>query len=155
MNVIVKQPNPDPPYSLHDAYILAVLEGDVLRLVTQYGYVRTTEPYGQVDGDVEVTGVDVESSYVYVMEYTDVLCGNCGHFTGKKMTLEAFLQAHPGDPLEILDETYGYRQMKLSGYLNTSDKLLEFILDLYYTGEFRYLLKEHESGEPAQEKSEK
>lgn len=152
MKVIVKRPNPDPPYSLHDACIQKI---DVLRLVSQYGYVCTTEPGGQVDGDVEVTGVDVESSYVYVMEYTDVLCGNCGHFTGRKMTLEAFLQAYPGDTLEILDETYGYRQAKLSGFLNTSHNLLEFILDLYYTGEFRYLLKEGEPGDPAQEKSGK
>ena len=143
MQVIVKQPNPDPPYSLHDACIRQmVLEGDVLRLTTQYGYVRTAEPYGQVDGDVEVTGVDGESSYVYVMAYTDVLCGNCGHFTGQKMTLEAFLQAYPGDTLEILDETYGYRQAKLSGFLNTAHKLLECTLDLYYTGEFRYLVRE-------------
>ena len=57
MPVIVKQPAPDLPYSLHDAYILKVrLEGDTLRLVTQYGYVETTEPFDQVQGDVEITG---------------------------------------------------------------------------------------------------
>ena len=51
MPVIVKQPAPDLPYSLHDAYILEVrLEGDTLRLVTQYGYVETTEPFDQVQG---------------------------------------------------------------------------------------------------------
>ena len=63
MSVVVKQPIPDPPYSLHDAHILSLeLEGDALRLVTQYGYVCTTEPYGQVDGDVELTGVEPDSS---------------------------------------------------------------------------------------------
>ena len=143
MNIIVKPPIPDPPYSLHDAHILSLeLEGDALRLVTQYGYVCTTEPYGQVDGDVELTGVDADFSYVYVLEYTDVLCGNCGHFTGRKMTLEAFLAAYAEAPLEILDESYGYRSAKLSGFLDVGERLAECILDLWYTGEFRYLLKD-------------
>lgn len=143
MQIIVKKANPDPPYSLHDACISkVVLEGDTLRLVTQYGYVCTMEPCGQVNGDVEIGGVDLDSSYAYIMEYSDVLCGNCGHFTGRKMLLDEFLKVFPGATLEILDETYGYRQVKLSGFLNTFDRLLECFVELYYTGEFRYLLKE-------------
>ena len=85
MPIVIRPPVSDPPYSLHDAYVTALrAEGDTLRLVTQYGYVRTTEPYGQVDGDVEITGVDWDFSFVYVMAYTDVLCGNCGSFTGRR-----------------------------------------------------------------------
>ena len=143
MKIVVKQPDPGPPYSLHDAHIMELrAEGDTLRLVTQYGYVCTTPPFGQVDGDVELTGVDLESSYVYVMEYTDVLCGNCGHFTGRKMTLEDFLREYPRFYLDIMDEVYGYCQVKLSGFLGLAEQLLEFSIELYYTGEFRYLLKE-------------
>ena len=74
MPVIVKQHAPDLPYSLHDAYILEVrLEGDTLRLVTQYGYVETTEPFDQVQGDVEIAGVDWDSSHAYVMEYLSLI----------------------------------------------------------------------------------
>lgn len=143
MKIVVKQPDPEPPYSLHDAHIMELrAEGDTLRLVTQYGYVCATPPFGQVDGDVELTGVDLESSYVYVMEYTDVLCGNCGHFTGRKMTLEDFLREYPRFYLDIMDEVYGYRQVKLSGFLGLAEQLMEFSIELYYTGEFRYLLKE-------------
>lgn len=143
MNIVVKPPNPDPPYSLHDAHIMEVrAEGDTLRLLTQYGYVCTTPPFGQVDGDVELTGVDLESSYVYVMEYTDVLCGNCGSFTGRKMTVEDFLRDYPSFSLDVMDETYGYNQVKLNGFLHVGERCLEFRLELYYTGEFRYLLKE-------------
>lgn len=143
MKTVTKQPNPDPPYSLHDAHIMEVrAEGDTLRLVTQYGYVCTTTPYAQVEGDVELTGVDLESSYVYVMEYTDVLCGNCGSFIGRKMTVETFLRDYPGASLDVMDETYGYNQMKLDGFLHVGERCLEFCLELYYTGEFRYLLKE-------------
>ena len=127
MPVIVKQPAPDLPYSLHDAYILEVrLEGDTLRLVTQYGYVETTEPFG----------------HAYVMEYRGVLCGNRGPFTGRKMAVEDFLKTYPQGTLDIMDETYGYRQVKLDGFLNLTGRCLEFRLELYYSGEFRYLLKE-------------
>ena len=45
MKIVVKKPYTDPPYSLHDAYVMAMeADGDTLRLVTQYGYVRTTPP---------------------------------------------------------------------------------------------------------------
>ena len=143
MPVIVKQPAPDLPYSLHDAYILEVrLEGDTLRLVTQYGYVETTEPFDQVQGDVEITGVDWDSSHAYVMEYRGVLCGNRGPFTGRKMALPAFLQECPAFSLDIMDESYGYCQANLTGFLNLNDRLLEFRLELYYTGAFQYILKE-------------
>ena len=143
MEIVVKKPYTDPPYSLPDAHVMALeADGDPLRLVTQYGYVCTTEPYGQVDGDVVITGVDWESSYVYIMEYIDVLCGNCGSFTGRKMTLTAFMQGFPSFSLDIMDECYGYRQVNLTGFLGLEDRLLEFRLELYYTGTFQYVLKE-------------
>ena len=142
MAILVKPPVADPPYSLHDAYISEMrMEGDTLRLVTQYGYVCTTAPYGQVEGDVEITGIDWDFSCVYVMEYQDVLCGNYGTFTGRKLTVEDFLQEYPEATLDILDETYGYHQVKLDGFLNVGERCLEFQLDLCYAGEFRYLLK--------------
>ena len=143
MHIVVKKPYTDPPFSLHDAQVMAMeADGDTLRLATQYGYVRTTEPYGQVDGDVLITGVDWESSYVYIMEYTGVPCGNCGSFTGRKMTLSAFLQEFPSFSLDTMDESYGYRQANLTGFLNLEDRLLEFRLELYFTGAFQYVLKE-------------
>ena len=129
MPVIVKQPAPDLPYSLHDAYILEVrLEGDTLRL------------------DVEITGLEWDSSHAYVMEYRGVLCGNRGPFTSRKMAVEDFLKTYPQGTLDIMDETYGYRQVKLDGFLNLTGRCLEFRLELYYSGEFRYLLKEPAPG---------
>ena len=143
MKMVIKASIPDPPYSLHDACVSELrAEGETLRLVMQYGYVCTTEPYGQVDGDVLITGIDWESSYVFLMDYPHVLCGNCGTFTGRKMTLKTFLQEYAGNPLELLDECYGYRLVKFSGFLNLPGRLLECSLELYYTGEFRYLLKD-------------
>ena len=143
MPVVTKPPISDPPYSLHDACIRKLRgEGDTLRLVTQWGYVCTTPPCDQVEGDVEITGVDWDFSCVYVMEYQGVLCGNYGSFTGKKMTVEDFLREYPEGALDIMDETYGYHQVKLNGFLNLRESCLEFVLDLCYNGEFRYLLKD-------------
>lgn len=143
MKIVVKQPNPDPPYSLHDAYVLEIqMEGDTLHLMTQYGYVCTTPPFRQVEGDVEITGIDWDFSCVSVMEYQDVLCGNYGSFTGRKMTVADFLRAYPEAALDVLDETYGYRQVKLDGFLHVGERCLEVQLDICYAGEFRYLLKE-------------
>lgn len=143
MRTVVNNPDSSLPYSLHDAYVLAVqVQGDTLRLMTQSGYVCTLGPCEQVEGDVEITGVDWDFSSVYVMEYHDVLCGNYGTFTGRKMTVEAFLREYPQAGLDIMDETYGYHQVKLDGYLNLGDRCLEFRLELCYDGEFRYLLKD-------------
>ena len=117
MPVIVKQPAPDLPYSLHDAYILEVrLEGDTLRLVTQYGYVETTEPFDQVQGGCGDHWGRLGQPHAYVMEYRGVLCGNRGPFTSRKMAVEDFLKTYPQGTLDIMDETYGYRQVKLDGF---------------------------------------
>ena len=80
------------------------------------------------------------------MEYRGVLCGNRGPFTGRKMAVEDFLKTYPQGTLDIMDETYGYRQVKLDGFLNLTGRCLEFRLELYYSGEFRYLLKEPAPG---------
>ena len=44
--------------------------------------------------------------------------------------------------LDIMDESYGFRLAALSGFLNLRERILEFNLEIYYTGEVRYLLKE-------------
>lgn len=137
------RPALQPPRRLYSG---GAAGGGTLRLVTQYGYVETTEPFDQVQGDVEITGVDWDSSHAYVMEYRGVLCGNRGPFTGRKMAVEDFLKTYPQGTLDIMDETYGYRQVKLDGFLNLTGRCLEFRLELYYSGEFRYLLKEPAPG---------
>ena len=56
------------------------------------------------------------------------------------------MKTYPQGTLDIMDETYGYRQVKLDGFLNLTGRCLEFRLELYYSGEFRYLLKEPAPG---------
>ena len=53
----------------------------------------------QVDGDVRITGVDWRFCRAYVLEYQDVLCGNFGSFTGRKMSIPEFLAQLPRRPV--------------------------------------------------------
>ena len=77
-----------------------------------------------------------------MVDYPHVLCSNCGEYTGRKMSLETFLEEYAGSTLTIMDESYGYRMAKLNGFLDAADRLLECVMDLYYSGEFWYLIKE-------------
>ena len=83
--IVRKERTAEPPYSLHDAYLMELVpEGDSIRFRFQGGYLRV-ENACQVDGDVRITGVDWRFCRAYVLEYQDVLCGNFGSFTGRKM----------------------------------------------------------------------
>lgn len=138
---IVKEKIADPPFSLHDAHLLSlVLRGDALGLSFQSGFVETVPLWRQVDGSMEITGLEWGFCSVYVMDYTSVRCGNYGRFVGEKMTVAEFVRTYQPLSVDIMDETYGHNQVKLSGFLNHGQKCLEVVLELYYHGEIRYLL---------------
>lgn len=48
--------------------------------------------------------------YVYLMEYTDVLCGNEGHFDGEKTSLAKFI-GQVDIHMDVMEETYGDNQL--------------------------------------------
>lgn len=141
-NTIVQEKYKSPLYSLHDSHLEKFVVNDTsVYLHFQYGYTKTTAPYEQVNGDVEITGLDWQCCCVYVMEYTGVLCGNYGNFMGKKMTFEDFQITYKDGTIDVIDEMYGYNQVKISGFLNFGGKCYEVQLEFYYNGEFRYILK--------------
>lgn len=140
--VVVQKRFAVPPYSLHDARLTGLIpEGDTIRLNIQCGYVETTAPFEVVDGDVEITGLDWDFCWAYMMDYPDVLCGNCGSFVGEKLSIPDFLKKYQPVSIDVIDETYGYRQVKFSGFLNHESRCLEVMMEFCYAGEFRYLLK--------------
>lgn len=58
-------------FSLHDAHIVAMdcdYDSGELRLMPQYGFVDTASDE-MVEGDVIITGVSFEDSYITIMEY--------------------------------------------------------------------------------------
>ena len=140
--IVIQDKFKSPPYSLHDAHLLNLIpDKNAICLHFQYGYLQTTAPYGQVNGDVEITGLDWDFCCAYVMEYTQVRCGNCGSFIGRKMTIQDFLKGYANATVDVMDEVYGYNQVKISGFLNHGRKCDEVQLEFYYTGEFRYLIE--------------
>ena len=133
-------------FSLHDAHIVDVdfgYEREVLCLIPQCGFVDT-EADAMVDGEVIVTGVSPEDSYIYIMEYKNVLTGNVGAFVGEKMTLATFLDAFHSKfkAMDIMSTYHGYKNCLITGFLRRGDEDLEIYMDIFYRGDFIYRVRE-------------
>ena len=130
------------PYSLHDGAVIGLeAEEGKLLMKFQYGFIETIEPFEQISGNVEFEGIDWDFSFVYFFEYQDVLCGNAGHFTGKKMSLQEFISQYNNIKFDIMDETYGYNMSKFSGYLTDRDSIKECIIEIYHMGDMSYIVE--------------
>lgn len=131
--------NIKPAYSLHDMqvdYFKICQDQLVMHLST--GMVRTAEPGGQPDGQVEFHRVCWDYSYAYLLQYKG-LAGNVGPFRGEKMFLQDFLRLFPEPAFTILDETYGYDQTKYSGFLDTDQGIRECILEICHQGDMIFV----------------
>ena len=133
-------------FSLHDAHIIAMdydYEREELHLLPQYGFVDTEDNI-VVDGEVVITGVSFEDSYVTIMEYKNVLAGNVGGFVGEKMTLETFLDAFDSkfNAIDIMSTYHGYKNCFITGFLSRGDEDLEIYMDIFYRGDFIYRVRE-------------
>lgn len=134
------------PYSLHDSRICSIeLHGDHLLLRFENGFMKTDSMMEQVDGNIEITKVDLDFCHIYLMEYTDVLCGNKGHFVGEKISLAKFIEK-ADIHIDVMEETYGDNQLKLSGYLSTKDGCQECLVTLYYFGDVWYQVYKKDIG---------
>ena len=133
-------------FSLHDAHIIAMdvdYDSGELRLLPQYGFVDTAAD-AMVDGEVIITGVLAEDSYITLMEYKNVLTGNVGGFVGEKMTLETFLHAFHSKfgAMDIMSTYHGYKSCFITGFLSRGDEDLEIYMDIFYRGDFIYRVRE-------------
>lgn len=133
-------------FSLHDAHIVAMdvdYDSGELRLEPQYGFVDTLTDT-MVDGEVNITGVSPEDSYISLKEYKNVLTGNVGSFVGEKMTLATFLDAFDSKfkAMDIMSAYHGYKSCFITGYLSRGDEVLEIHMDIFYRGDFIYRVRE-------------
>lgn len=133
-------------FSLHDAHIVAMdcdYDNGELRLVPQYGFVDTLTDT-MVEGEVIITGVSPEDSYITIMEYKNVLTGNVGGFVGEKMTLVSFLDAFDSKfkAMDIMSSYHGYKSCFITGFLSRGDEALEIYMDIFYRGDFIYRVRE-------------
>lgn len=143
MKTYTRQTLKDERFSLHYANIINIyLDDKDLLLESDYGYSDLLNNR-QIDGNIRIKEVSLEDSYVYLMEYTKVLCGNPGKFTGEKMTLKKFLKKFKKgqDHFEIIDEYHAYKSSSLTGFFNHKSKIKEIRIDIYYHGDFDYELE--------------
>ena len=132
---------PDQRFSLHDARIIAMeRRGDDLFLKTDYGHIDLEKNDG-VNGDLLITEVSFDDSYVYVIDFGRV--ENIGCFSGEKMTLEDFLSRFEADAaIEVYSEYDGFRAYYVKGFYCLGEEFSEITLDFYFTGSVEYVVYE-------------
>lgn len=131
----------DQRFSLHDARIIAMeRRGDDLFLKTDYGYADVEKNDG-VNGDLLITDVSFDDSYVYVIDFGRV--ENIGCFSGEKMTLEDFLSRFEANAaIEVYSEYDGFRSYYVNGFYWLGEEFSEITLDFYFTGSVEYVVYE-------------
>ncbi len=145
MKKIIRK-NINLPYSLHDSSIIHFeAKEDKLTFQFKSGIFKAVEPYSEIEGNVIFENVDWDFSYIYLLSYKDVLCGNCGNFSGEKISLLDFINKHKASSLkfDIIDETYGYNKSKFNGFISFSDtRMYECFVEIYHLGDMHYYLDE-------------
>lgn len=129
-------------FSLHDAKIIDIdYDYGENRLIfkTQSGFIDI-ERNEMVDGEIILEGVSWEDSYVYIMEYKNVLTGNVGSFIGEKMYLSNFVDAFYSKfgSFDVMSEYDSYMTYMLSGFLKRGSEELEANIEIFYNGDFIY-----------------
>ena len=142
MNRVIRRNQINLPYSLHDGKVIGFqVTNDILQMQLQSGFTETIEPFEQVTGYIELEKIDWDSSYVYLLEYQEVPCGNCGSFTGEKMGLHEFIDQFHNAGFDIMEETYGYNMSKFSGYLSAKGSVKECIIEISHLGDMSYIVE--------------
>ena len=149
MKKYIKEKSKDPAFSLHDARIIDFkfdYDSMSLTLVTDHGYINIAKNE-MVEGDIMLQDISIEDSYVYILNYQNVLCGNVGSFIGEKMKLETFIEAYPSKFLgfDVIDEYDGYRTFIMNGFLSRKGEIpedLEASFEIYYKGDFVYQVRD-------------
>lgn len=131
----------DLPYSLHDMVVNKITcQNELVRLKFNHGYIKTKEPYPQVNGNITIEKVDKDCACVLLLSNF----GQYGVFEGKKMSLEDFIDKYDEYSFEIVDEMYGFNQVEYIGYLRLPDKeeSIQMSLSMYFTGDIVYETEE-------------
>ena len=125
------------PYALHDTKINKIENiDDSLKIYFENGYISSTEPYQQVNGNISIEEVDYDFCYAYILSDN----GNLGKFTGKKIALLDFIKEYTKFSFEVVEESYGYNSVVYNGYLILpgKDNFIELTLTIYHFGNIIY-----------------
>lgn len=132
----------DQRFGLHDANIIDIdfdLDSHELIFKTQYGFVDIKKNE-MVEGEIILKDVSLEDSYIYIMEYKNVLTGNVGSFVGEKMDLQNFISAFytKFKNIDVVSEYDSYKTYLFTGFLSRGDEVLEVSMEIFYQGDFLY-----------------
>lgn len=128
------------PYSLHDRRVESFfMEGNTLIIRMLDGMIKIGDPCMQVKGEIVFRDVDWEFCSAYVLKFPGKT--NAGCLSGEKIDLREFAESYSGGCLEIVDETFGYNQTKLMGFLSKGG-IAECIIEIYHLGDMEYLTEE-------------
>lgn len=146
MTKYLREKSPDFKFGLHDAKIIDIeFDYGENRLIfkTQSGFIDI-ERNEMVEGEIILEGVSWDDSYVYIMEYKNVLTGNVGSFVGEKMYLGNFIDAFYSKfgSFDVMSEYDSYMTYMLSGFLKRGNEDLEANIEIFYNGDFIYNVKE-------------
>lgn len=138
----LREKSPNFKFSLHDAKIIDIdYDYGENRLIfkTQSGFIDI-ERNEMVEGEIILEGVSLDDSYVYIMEYKNVLTGNVGSFVGEKMYLSDFVGAFDSKfgSFDVMSEYDSYMTYMLSGFLKRGNEELEANIEIFYNGDFIY-----------------
>ena len=129
------------PYSLHDLVINNIeIIGNNLNLFFEHGFTKTSKPYNQVAGSIEIEDVDFDFADIYFLSKN----GSYGNYNGKKITIKEFLKEYKNYSLEVVNKLYGYNMVEYNGFLQIpkKDDLIEFSIGIYYSGNLKYHTEE-------------
>ncbi len=145
MKTTIRQNITEIPYSLHDAVVVKLCaESKKLTLHFENGYVQAMEPYDDVTGTVEFAGVDWDCSFACVYKCKEFSLENTGALEGEKYMLKDFAEQFADATFEIVDETFGYNQTRLEGYLYRGADTYECSIGVYHMGDMSYVTEEEE-----------
>ena len=68
--------------------------------------------------------------------------GDHGKFKGRRWTVKKFANKFRNIDMVIIDDTYGYNRIVLSGMFYQGDEWKEWSMNIYYTGDMIYLTED-------------
>ena len=141
MKKTILEKNDKRPYSLHDMTINNIeIIGTEINLFFEHGFIKTNDPYNQVEGSIKIEDVNFYFSNIYFLSKN----GSNGNYDGKKITIKDFLKQYKDYSFEVVSELFGYNNVEYGGFLTIPGKkdYVEIKLDLYYEGNLTYYTKE-------------
>lgn len=132
--------SPRQPFGLHDARITRmVAKKNKLKLKFKDGFYYPYEDDAlPIRGSVVLKGIDYDFSNLNIIDVP----GKHGKFKGKRWSIKKFASKFPDIDMEIIDVSFAYHRIVLSGMFYQGKNWKEWSMDISYTGDMVYLTED-------------